>query len=73
MTGASRRVTHFVMADSKRKPKPGLERPKVGPHPDDLAAGAFDGADDLREVDAEAYLRWLETGEGDDPWPESSS
>jgi hypothetical protein len=61
------------MADPKRKPKPEPERPKYGPHPDDVAAGAFDGADDLHEVDAEAYLRWLETGEGDDPWPESSS
>lgn len=61
------------MADAKRKLQPEPERPKHGPHPDDVAAGAFDGADDLREVDAEAYLRWLETGEGDDPWPESSS
>jgi len=59
------------MAEPKRKSKP--ERSKYGPHPEDVAAGAFDGADELREVDAERYLRWLETGEGEAPWPESSS
>jgi hypothetical protein len=25
-----------------------------------------------REVDADAYLRWLETGEGESPWPDKS-
>ncbi len=59
------------MAGPKRKPKP--EPSKYGPHPEDVASGAFDGADELREVDAEAYLRWLETGAGEEPWPESSS
>lgn len=30
-----------------------------------------DGADDILDVDGEAYLQWLETGDGD-PWGDSS-
>ena len=42
----------------------------VVPAPEDLSA--FDGAAEPLDVDAEAHLRWLETGEGE-PWPPASS
>ena len=59
------------MGEPKQKPESDKERPVFGPHPADR--DLFEGADELRAVDAEAYLTWLATGAGDDPWPESSS
>ncbi|MCC6523124.1 MAG: hypothetical protein IT373_10725 [Polyangiaceae bacterium] len=48
--------------------KPAPERQLYVPHPDDADLFAPDAAlDEPIEVDGEAYARWLETGEGEDP------
>ena len=50
--------------------------PRAKPQPKDehrpvMPAEDVDGADKIAPVDGEAYLHWLETGEGD-PWRDSS-
>lgn len=37
-----------------------------------LPAEDAEGTHELLDVDGEAYLRWLETGEGEDPCRDSS-
>lgn len=52
-----------------------LTETPLGPHPDDRAAFEAKDGDDARALDAsetEAFLRWLETGEGE-PWPPARS
>ncbi len=46
------------------------KRPLVVPSPEDAAL--FEGKAKPLDVDVEAHLRWLETGEGE-PWPPGSS
>jgi hypothetical protein len=48
------------------KPKPQADERRVLP-PEDA-----DGAHEVLDVDGEQYLRWLETGEGEDPCRGSS-
>ena len=52
-------------------PKPGAERPRYR-FPEELTPEQQAEMVRAREVDAEAYLRWLETGEGPEPCAESS-
>jgi hypothetical protein len=60
------------MSDPAPKPgKPGAERPRYR-YPEDLTPEQREALVRAREVDAEAYLRWLETGEGPEPCGESS-
>jgi hypothetical protein len=61
------------MAKSARKTRPAIELGKGGvvvPTAEDLPI--FEGTAEPLDVDAEAHLRWLETGEGE-PWPPVSS
>jgi hypothetical protein len=60
--------------------EPAPSQPRKGKlhrlHPDDEAALAKAGPDDVVELDAdqaEAYLLWLETGDGSDPCKDASS
>jgi hypothetical protein len=41
-------------------------------YPEELTPEELEQFTRSRVVDAEAYIRWLETGEGPDPWDESS-
>ncbi len=41
-------------------------------HPEDFTPEQIEQLKRSRVVDAEAYMRWLETGEGPDPWGDSS-
>jgi hypothetical protein len=58
------------MGEPKQKPEP--ERHKYGPHPKDRELFEDPALDEPLNVDVDAHLRWLETGEGE-PWPERSS
>jgi hypothetical protein len=60
-------ATLLVMNEPEKKRS---EPTKLGPHPDDREL--FEDNQDVLDVDVEAHLRWLETGEGD-PWPASRS
>ncbi len=42
------------------------ERPEFA-YPDELTPDEIEAMDRVLDVDSEAYLRWLETGEGPDP------
>ena len=58
------------MSDPVRAPSAPPERKLHRLHPDDEAELATEGDELVVELDAEqteAYLRWLETGEGPDP------
>jgi hypothetical protein len=50
---------------------PSNERPLVR-HPEDFTPEQIEQLKRSRVVDAETYMRWLETGEGPDPWGDSS-
>jgi len=52
-------------------PSDDRESPRVR-HPADFTPEQIEQLKRSRVVDAEAYMRWLETGEGPDPWGESS-
>lgn len=41
-------------------------------YPEQLSPAEREQLTRTRVVDAETYMRWLETGEGPDPWDESS-
>lgn len=62
------------MSDSARAPggapTPGDDRPKYR-YPEELSPVELEQLSRSRVVDAEAYMRWLETGEGPDPWDAS--
>ncbi|MBK8941265.1 MAG: hypothetical protein IPM79_27560 [Polyangiaceae bacterium] len=52
-----------------------LHEATFGPHPDDQTSFESTDGEDERPLDAaetEAFLRWLETGEGE-PWPPARS
>lgn len=64
------------MSDPAGAPSESPKRKLHRLHPDDEAELAVEGSDEVVELDAkqtEAYLRWLETGEGPDPCPGASS
>ncbi|HEY2406822.1 MAG TPA: hypothetical protein VGI10_12505 [Polyangiaceae bacterium] len=52
-------------------PPTGDDRPSTR-YPEELSAAEREQLTRSRVVDAEAYMRWLETGEGPDPWDASS-
>ena len=64
------------MSDPVRAPSTPPERKLHRLHPDDEAALAKEPDERVVELDAEqteAYLRWLETGEGPDPCADAFS
>jgi hypothetical protein len=59
----------FEMSDPAERSKDAEPRYR---YPEQLSAAEREQLTRTRVVDAEAYMRWLETGEGPDPWDESS-
>ncbi len=58
------------MGEPKKKPPP--DEPRLGPPAEAREEFADASLDEPLDVDPEAYLHWLETGE-DDSCPDSSS
>ena len=54
------------MSDPAKRPSQAAEPPRYR-YPEELTAEQREQLKRSRVVDAEAYLRWLETGEGPEP------
>ena len=62
----------IYMTPPKRAHAPASGQPRFQPHPDDAeelraASEEADRGDVLTAAESEAYIRWLETGEGPCP------
>ncbi|MBN1610869.1 MAG: hypothetical protein JW940_29830 [Polyangiaceae bacterium] len=61
------------MSSPPKSTPPAGDAPPLYRYPGELTAEDLAAMDHVVDVDGEAYLRWLETGEGPDPCePESS-